>query len=307
MKLTKGKLSKLFNKKKQSHKKKKNHKKNKKSNTFRRNKRSNLANKTLKKIKIGGGDEGASINSDEIVPSVVQDDSDSITPTSKITEAPSDLVETSDDVESGNPPSELVETSGDVESGNPPSDLVETSGDVESGNPPSDLVETSGDTTNNDENTDDYDTEQDDDDDENFWKTESELSANNQVTSVANETTQPITHVADDDADSVSESNDEDDNDDKFWKSESELNKINKNKLFSNININKETPEQTDQKVASVLADYLGTKYSNASGTQNGFDSVNNVSNIMGASTAGGKHKTKKKRLTKKQKTRRAK
>ena len=279
MKLTKGKLSKLFNKKKQSHKKKKNHKKNKKSNTFRRNKRSNLANKTLKKIKIGGGDEGASINSDEIVPSVVQDDSDSITPTSKITEAPSDLVETSDDVESGNPPSELVETSGDVESGNPPSDLVETSGD----------------TTNNDENTDDYDTEQDDDDDENFWKTESELSANNQVTSVANETTQPITHVADDDADSVSESNDEDDNDDKFWKSESELNKINKNKLFSNININKETPEQTDQKVASVLADYLGTKYSNASGTQNVFDSVNNVSNIMGASTAGGKHKTKKK------------
>ena len=48
MKLTKGKLSKLFNKKKQSHKKKKNHKKNKKSNTFRRNKRTNLANKTLR-------------------------------------------------------------------------------------------------------------------------------------------------------------------------------------------------------------------------------------------------------------------
>ena len=61
MKLTKGKLSKLFNKKKQSHKKKKNTKKNKKTNTFRRNKRTNLANKTLKKIKIGG-------DPDEIVP-----------------------------------------------------------------------------------------------------------------------------------------------------------------------------------------------------------------------------------------------
>ena len=50
MKLTKGKLSKLFNKKKQSHKKIKN-KKSKKNNTFRKNKNINLANKTLKNLK----------------------------------------------------------------------------------------------------------------------------------------------------------------------------------------------------------------------------------------------------------------
>ena len=53
MKLTKGKLSKLFKKNKQSHKKRNNKKKNHKRNTFRNNKKINLANKTLKNLKIG--------------------------------------------------------------------------------------------------------------------------------------------------------------------------------------------------------------------------------------------------------------
>jgi len=57
MKLTKGKLSKLFNKKKQSRKKNKyNKKKHRKNNTYNNNnnRNINLANKTLKKIKVGG-------------------------------------------------------------------------------------------------------------------------------------------------------------------------------------------------------------------------------------------------------------
>ena len=53
MKLTKGKLSKLFNKKKQSHKRAKN-KKNNKNNSFRKNAHLNLANKTLKNNQSGG-------------------------------------------------------------------------------------------------------------------------------------------------------------------------------------------------------------------------------------------------------------
>ena len=81
MKLTKGKLSKLFNKKKQSHKKK-GKKKGNKRNTFRKNKRFNLANKTLKNLKGGineindGEIEMTTINNDNIVPNIVQDDSD---------------------------------------------------------------------------------------------------------------------------------------------------------------------------------------------------------------------------------------
>lgn len=55
MKLTKGKLLKLFNKKKQTRKKNKYIKKNHKRNTHNNiNKNINLANKTLKKIIVGG-------------------------------------------------------------------------------------------------------------------------------------------------------------------------------------------------------------------------------------------------------------
>ena len=81
MKLTKGKLSKLFNTKKQSHKKK-GKKKGNKRNTFRKNKRFNLANKTLKNFKGGlnesnsGEIEMTPINKDNIVPTIVQDESD---------------------------------------------------------------------------------------------------------------------------------------------------------------------------------------------------------------------------------------
>jgi hypothetical protein len=58
MKLTKGKLSKLLKKNKQSHKKRNNKKKNHKRNTFRNNKKVNLANKTLKNLKTGGTNQG---------------------------------------------------------------------------------------------------------------------------------------------------------------------------------------------------------------------------------------------------------
>jgi hypothetical protein len=58
MKLTKGKLSKLFNKKKQSRKKKKYNKKKHRRNTYNNNNKNiNLANKTLKRIIGGGFDE----------------------------------------------------------------------------------------------------------------------------------------------------------------------------------------------------------------------------------------------------------
>jgi hypothetical protein len=61
MKLTKGKISKLYNKKKQSLKKEKQRKITKKGQTFRKYKRMNLAKKTLKNFnynKVGGEGEG---------------------------------------------------------------------------------------------------------------------------------------------------------------------------------------------------------------------------------------------------------
>ena len=61
MKLTKGKISKLYNKKKQSLKKEKQRKITKKGQTFRKYKRMNLAKKTLKNFnynKVGGVGEG---------------------------------------------------------------------------------------------------------------------------------------------------------------------------------------------------------------------------------------------------------
>ena len=61
MNLTKGKLSKLFNTKKQSHKKYNNNKNKTKNNTFRKKVYNNLAIKTLKQIKYhkikGGGEK----------------------------------------------------------------------------------------------------------------------------------------------------------------------------------------------------------------------------------------------------------
>jgi hypothetical protein len=56
MKLTKGKISKLYSKKKQSFKKRKG-KPHKKGLTFRKKKRMNLARKTLKKMKGGSGEQ----------------------------------------------------------------------------------------------------------------------------------------------------------------------------------------------------------------------------------------------------------
>ena len=58
MKLTKGKISKLYNKKKQSLKKKNNRRKSSNKNTFRKKRNINLANKTLKKYKkLKGGQD----------------------------------------------------------------------------------------------------------------------------------------------------------------------------------------------------------------------------------------------------------
>ena len=58
MKLTKGKLSKLYNKKKQSCKKKINKRKSSnRSKTFRKNKKTNLARKSLKRINYIGGED----------------------------------------------------------------------------------------------------------------------------------------------------------------------------------------------------------------------------------------------------------
>jgi len=80
MKLTKGKLSKLFKKNKQSHKKRNNKKKHHKRNTFRNNKKINLANKTLKNLKIGGTNpdepEVTSLSPSEEVNNVIDTNSD---------------------------------------------------------------------------------------------------------------------------------------------------------------------------------------------------------------------------------------
>jgi hypothetical protein len=65
MKLTKGKISKLYNKKKQSVKKyKQNRKKNSNARTFRKHRKINLANKTLKMI--GGDDDEGGIVAGEV-------------------------------------------------------------------------------------------------------------------------------------------------------------------------------------------------------------------------------------------------
>ena len=59
MKLTKGKINKLYKKKKQSLKKIKNKNKNKsKRHTFRKHKKMNLARKSLKKFRGGADDDG---------------------------------------------------------------------------------------------------------------------------------------------------------------------------------------------------------------------------------------------------------
>mgnify|MGYP003349593916 CR=1 FL=1 len=110
---------KLFNKKKQSHKKKKNNKKSKKNNTFRRNKRTNLANKTLKNFKTGG-------NQDEIVPKIVEDNSDIVsTPTEIVEETlPTEVVETPTEVVEETLPTEVVETPTEVVE--TPTEVVET-------------------------------------------------------------------------------------------------------------------------------------------------------------------------------------
>ena len=98
MKLTKGKLSKLFNKKKQSHKKKNHKRKSHKRNTFRNKKNINLANKTFKKFKVGGDPDEVPTNIDQIVPSVVEDDSDISTVPETVVEVPETVVEVPEEV-----------------------------------------------------------------------------------------------------------------------------------------------------------------------------------------------------------------
>ena len=85
MKLTKGKISKLYNKKKQSLKKGKKDKKSKsiKRNTFRKNKGFNLARKTLKKYIAGNG---ADSKSENIEDTKIEDKITNIQPTTTTTE-----------------------------------------------------------------------------------------------------------------------------------------------------------------------------------------------------------------------------
>jgi hypothetical protein len=100
MKLTKGKISKLYNKKKQSLKKGKKDKKSRsiKRNTFRKNKGFNLARKTLKKYIAGNGADSKSANIED---KKIED---------KITNIEPPTITTSEKIETSMPSKTSVET-----------------------------------------------------------------------------------------------------------------------------------------------------------------------------------------------------
>ena len=118
MKLTKGKISKLYNKKKQSIKRNKKQKKSYKRRTFRNKKRTNLARKTLKKFnykKYKGGDgETDNVPKNDEITLTNSDQPLDITST---TETPVDITSTETPVEitSTETPVEITSTETPVE------------------------------------------------------------------------------------------------------------------------------------------------------------------------------------------------
>ena len=278
MKLTKGKLSKILNKKKQSHKKKNHKRKSHKRNTFRNSKRINLANKTLKNFKIGGDPDEVSTNVDQIVPSVVEDDSDNketlvseeiVTPAEEIVTPAEEIVTPAEEIvtpaeEIVTPAEEIVTPAEEIVT--PAEETVTQAEEIVT--PPEEIV-TPGEEIN---------------------------QAQELADAEAAEATKKAQELADAEADSkvqevatpVSETSTE----------------IPSNEIITD-EVNKSINILADLVASKIAAKIQGN--SSSPDVQNGFKSVDNIANVLGSSKGGSKYKTKRFRLTKKRKTRRSK
>lgn len=108
MKLTKGKISKLYSKNKQTKKRNKKERRERKTKTFRRRKPLDLSSRTLKRIPYGGAD------ADEMVPTD-SEDSPAILPTNTNEEISDNTQETTNAQETTPIDEEVLQTTGDKE------------------------------------------------------------------------------------------------------------------------------------------------------------------------------------------------